>query len=111
MDQDQAPVDLAHLRQFTGDDRDVEAEILGLFVDNAALYLDQIRRAARADDWLVPAHSLKGSARGVGARGVERAAERLEQAARAGLDRADLELGELEDALALATAFVRRHLG
>jgi HPt (histidine-containing phosphotransfer) domain-containing protein len=60
------PVDLAHLAKQTLGDRALEQEVLQLFVQQALLVRDQIAQAATTER-LRLAHSLKGSARGVGA--------------------------------------------
>jgi HPt (histidine-containing phosphotransfer) domain-containing protein len=66
----QTPVDLEHLRRFTMGDPDLEQEILGLFADHAPKSLACLAEAATAKDWLAAAHSLKGSARAIGAHAV-----------------------------------------
>jgi len=69
-----------HLARMTLGDRSLEREVLEIFVRQIALTLARLvgvepARAAAA------AHTLKGSARGIGAWRVAAAAERLEQAA------------------------------
>ncbi len=68
---DSRPIDLVHLSKFTMGRRDLEAEILGLFRQQLAVSLDKLAAAAdmAGDDkaWKEAAHTLKGSARGVGA--------------------------------------------
>lgn len=68
---DTRPIDLVHLSKFTMGRRDLEAEILGLFRQQLAVSLDKLAAAADmvGDDkaWKEAAHTLKGSARGVGA--------------------------------------------
>ncbi len=65
------PIDLVHLSKFTMGRRDLEAEILGLFRQQLAVSLDKLAAAAELDGddkaWGEAAHTLKGSARGVGA--------------------------------------------
>lgn len=72
------PVDLVHLARQTMGDRALEQEVLSMFVQQAGLVRDQI---ARADikRRLFLAHSLIGSARGVGAFGIARMAEEVER--------------------------------
>jgi hypothetical protein len=62
-----APVDLAHLRRYTLGDRGLELEILGLFVDQLPITIAALREAPTEKDWGLAAHTLKGSARAVGA--------------------------------------------
>ena len=61
------PVDLAHLRRYTLGDRGLELEILGLFVDQLPITITALREAPTEKDWGMAAHTLKGSARAVGA--------------------------------------------
>jgi HPt (histidine-containing phosphotransfer) domain-containing protein len=75
-----AAIDEIHLERMTLGDRRLEREVLELFLRQTTILLDRIVNA------LPPlaaaaAHTLKGSARGIGAWRVARAAELLEQAA------------------------------
>jgi HPt (histidine-containing phosphotransfer) domain-containing protein len=76
-------IDDAHLARMTLGDRRLEREVLELFVRQAALTL---RRMIGAEPRLAAAaaHTLKGSARGIGAWRVAQAAEQLELAAKNG---------------------------
>lgn len=60
------PVDLEHLARQTMDDRDVEREVLDMFVHQALSVRDAIGPADIAER-LRLCHALKGAARGVGA--------------------------------------------
>jgi HPt (histidine-containing phosphotransfer) domain-containing protein len=60
------PIDLSHLSKQTMGDRELEREVLGMFVEQAQTVRRQIGDAA-VKERLFLAHSLKGSARGVGA--------------------------------------------
>lgn len=71
-------IDRAHLARYTFGNRDVEAEILMLFADQSQSLFDQLRAAETATAWGFASHSLKGSARAVGAWRVAELAERLE---------------------------------
>ncbi len=72
------PVDLAHLSRQTMGDRDLEREILQLFVQQALAVRGRIATAT-LEERLLLAHSLKGSARGVGAFAVADCAVKLEE--------------------------------
>ena len=74
------PIDLVHLARMTLGDRGLEREVLQLFDRQAGMLVARIREAAPAAGAAV-AHTLKGSARGIGAWRVASAAEALEQAA------------------------------
>lgn len=61
------PVDLVHLAKYTMGDSALEAEILTLFSKQSLVYLGQIEKAQTAREWHAAAHTLKGSARAIGA--------------------------------------------
>jgi HPt (histidine-containing phosphotransfer) domain-containing protein len=73
-------IDETHLSRMTLGDRQLEREVLEIFVRQTAIMLDRIMSAERSLA-AVAAHTLLGSARGIGAWRVARAAERLELAA------------------------------
>jgi HPt (histidine-containing phosphotransfer) domain-containing protein len=87
-------LDEGHLRRMTLGDQSLEREVLQVFARQITLML---RRIARAEPGhaAAAAHTLKGSARGLGAWRVANAAERLEQAA-AGLGDMSGAIAELE---------------
>ena len=72
------PVDLAHLQRFTLGNQALEIEVLQLFAAQAPVTLDQLKRSECEKSWRIAAHTLKGSARAVGAWRVARCAERAE---------------------------------
>ncbi len=71
------PLDLAHLARQSMEDREIEREVLALFVGQSMLAADEIGRATPGERRRI-AHAIKGAARGVGAFGVADAAEALE---------------------------------
>jgi HPt (histidine-containing phosphotransfer) domain-containing protein len=74
-----APIDWAHLARFTLDDKALEYEVLGLFAMDAPRYLAKLYAATDGRDWVEAAHTLKGSARAVGAWAVAECAEAAEK--------------------------------
>ena len=74
------PIDLVHLARMTLGDRSLEREVLQLF-DRQAVTLIARMRSAEPCSVTAVAHTLKGSAQGVGAWQVARAAEAVELAA------------------------------
>jgi HPt (histidine-containing phosphotransfer) domain-containing protein len=76
---DDRPIDLVHLARTTLGDRSLEREVLQLF-DRQSMLLIARMRAASPEGIALLAHTLKGSARGIGAWRVARAAEALELA-------------------------------
>lgn len=77
---DDRPIDLVHLARMTLGERSLEREVLQLFDRQSTLLLARMRSAAPAGI-LTLAHTLKGSARGIGAWRVASAAEAVELAA------------------------------
>lgn len=72
-------LDRDRLAAFTAGDRELERELLELYLETAALYLDRMRRAM--DDpaaWRSAAHALKGASANIGAVAVARLAARQE---------------------------------
>ncbi|MEZ5855759.1 MAG: Hpt domain-containing protein [Hyphomicrobiaceae bacterium] len=76
------PIDHAYLSRYTMGNSELEAEVLDLFVDQAPEYMMQMRNAATDKAWRDAAHTLKGSARAVGALEVAKCAEEAEAAGR-----------------------------
>ncbi|HMK78595.1 MAG TPA: Hpt domain-containing protein [Xanthobacteraceae bacterium] len=76
---DDRPIDLVHLARTTLGDRSLEREVLQLFDRQSTLLLERMRAAAPGGVSTL-AHTLKGSARGIGAWRVARAAEAVELA-------------------------------
>lgn len=106
-----AVLDDDHLRRMTLGDAGLEREVLQLFVRQAPLLLKRIAGAEPAIA-AAAAHTLKGSARGIGAWRVAHAAERLERAAASGDEtrdeamraaRAELEAASLEACAAIGS--------
>lgn len=104
----QRPIDLVHLSKFTMGRRDLEAEILGLFRQQLAASLDRLAAAAQdaGNDkaWREAAHTLKGSARGVGAWALADVCQTAEALADGAARRAVI--GDLDVLVAAATGFI-----
>ena len=85
---DDRPIDLVHLARMTLGDRSLEREVLQLFDRQSSLLIARMHTAAPAAIAAL-AHTLKGSARGIGAWRVARAAELVELAGVSGHPTAD----------------------
>ena len=72
------PVDLVHLTRQTSGDRALESDILCLFRQQLTLGIEQLKQTKGRERMLV-AHTLKGSSRSIGAFGLSRLAERVEE--------------------------------
>jgi HPt (histidine-containing phosphotransfer) domain-containing protein len=74
-----AALDLDHLSHQAGGDKMLMGQVLGLFLEHAETVLEALAVASDAKTWRDQAHSLKGSAKGVGAWSVAEAAFNAEQ--------------------------------
>ncbi|MEM9279169.1 MAG: Hpt domain-containing protein [Pseudomonadota bacterium] len=61
------PLDLVHLSSVTMGDRTLEKEILSMFAAQIPGYLKLVREANQPSDVRKAAHTIKGSARSIGA--------------------------------------------
>jgi len=89
--------DTAHFHHMTGGDRALQVEILGLF----RMQVDGWNAALGEGDWRAAAHTVKGSARGIGLTALAEACEAAERAQDA---EAALALTQLRAALDQALA-------
>jgi HPt (histidine-containing phosphotransfer) domain-containing protein len=94
---DDGPLDLSHLNRMTLGDASLEHEVLAMFAAQSVGLIGAL--AAWPADAGALAHTLKGSARAIGAFGVADAAESLEALIRSGGDPAQA-LAELSEAVA-----------
>ena len=72
------PVDLVHLARQSLGDRSLELEILGLFASQSELYMSRLANAKTAEERKMAAHTILGSARGIGAWDVAKEAQAIE---------------------------------
>jgi HPt (histidine-containing phosphotransfer) domain-containing protein len=101
------PVDLVHLSRYTLGDRALEREVLELFCSQSAIYVERLRAAASDKEWGEAAHSLKGSARAIGAWRTASAAEHAEALAGEALAQARAaRLGEIDASLNEARSYI-----
>ncbi|CAL78777.1 Conserved hypothetical protein; putative Hpt domain [Bradyrhizobium sp. ORS 278] len=104
---DDGPISLDLLRRMTLGDEALEREVLEMFSTQAVRLLERLQ--VMPEDAATVAHTLKGSARAIGALDVADAAEGLEAALRAG-DPADA-LAWLATSVAQARAAISDMLG
>jgi HPt (histidine-containing phosphotransfer) domain-containing protein len=94
---DDGPIDFDHLKRMTLGDAGLEREVLAMFSAQSATLVGVL--SALPPDTRALAHTLKGSARAIGAFAVADAAARLESVLAAGSDPAE-PLAQLGDAVA-----------
>ena len=100
---DDGPIDIEHLQRMTLGDASLEREVLAMFSAQAASLICTL--ATFPADAPALAHTLKGSARAIGAFAVADAAADLETAIRNGSDPSRA-LSELDDAIVVARAAI-----
>jgi HPt (histidine-containing phosphotransfer) domain-containing protein len=100
---DDGPIDLAHLRRMTLGNAGLEREVLTMFSAQAAGLAGALTNLAADTPALL--HTLKGSARAIGAFAVADAASHLEVLLRKGTDPAQALL-ELDEAVTEARAAI-----
>jgi HPt (histidine-containing phosphotransfer) domain-containing protein len=101
------PIDFDHLRRMTLGDVAIEQEVLTMFSAQSAKLLRTL--VAMPADASALAHTLKGSARAIGAKAVADAAARLETAIARGFDPSGA-LADLDEAVTEARAEIEAAL-
>ncbi len=101
------PVDLVHLARHTLGNRDLEREVLQLFGRQSAVYLGRLRGAHSVAERRTAAHTIKGSARGIGAWRIAELADVFEQMPDNAVDLDSLDYGELTQAIEVANSYIR----
>ena len=104
----EASIDVAHLARMTLGDGTLRREVLAMFLKQSRQLLDRL--AARPAEGGALAHTLKGSARAIGAFRVAACAEALEAAVRQGGDPSRA-LADLQATIAEASCSIEAILG
>lgn len=73
------PIDLVHLSRQTFGSKELENEVLGLFVSHSQQCLGRLKTAESNKEWQDILHTIKGSARAIGAWKTASLAENYEQ--------------------------------
>lgn len=112
LDRQRAVIDDDHLGRMTLGDRRLERDVLEIFVRQTVIMLERIAGAEPALA-AAAAHTLTGSARGIGAWRVARAAEHVERVAsgQSGAAALDEAVEELKSATMEASAAIAARLG
>ncbi len=71
-------INFSHLRQYVGDDMALTAEVFGMFRHQTEMWCKMLHAEADDETWSSVTHSLKGSAKAVGACGLAEACELAE---------------------------------
>lgn len=81
LDGGKLPIDLEHLSRYTAARPETTRDLLILFRDQAETWLSRMSPAGDAAEWKMAAHTLKGSARAIGAWPLAELCERMEELA------------------------------
>ena len=110
---DESIIDRDRLEEIAGGDRELELELLQVFVEDVEIYLGEAKQALRKKDGMViakKAHQIKGSALNMGVKFMPAIAEKLQDRANANnLLLAGELLTELERIFKRVKAFVASH--
>lgn len=102
------PVDLVHLSRYTLGNRSLEREVLSLFLTQSQLYVQRLKEAREDKQWHDAAHTIKGSAKSIGAWRLAQCAEKAE-AMDGGAGKGDVMtiLGEVEHLVDETNRYIR----
>ncbi len=76
---DRQVIDIEHLNHQTFNDPALRSELLELFTTHLDRYIDALEASGDADEWFAAAHTLKGSARAIGAVALSEICQEMEQ--------------------------------
>jgi len=97
-------VEFSRIQETSDGDREFEAELIEMYLDDALIHMDRIAKSIEAGDATAlrqSAHTLKGSSANIGAVGVQAEAFTLEKAGSAAeLTAADRQLARLRSIFA-----------
>jgi HPt (histidine-containing phosphotransfer) domain-containing protein len=97
-------VDFGHLESFAAGDQGLIDEVLAMFREQADLWVRLLDPEGPDNGWRDAAHTLKGSALGVGAFALAEACDKAEAAYTADPGAKSVQLGRIRDALDAALA-------
>jgi len=108
-----AVIDCDHFHTMTGGDRALQAEVLAIFDEQSELWRRLLIPDAPVHTWRYAAHTVKGSARGLGLWALAQACETAEALAKNGVKDGPViaaELAKVRAALVEATEVIRHVL-
>jgi HPt (histidine-containing phosphotransfer) domain-containing protein len=104
-------IDFSHLEHYVGGDQAIIREVLALFSDQARTVLPTLDPAGPADQWRNAAHSLKGSALGIGALALASACGDAEAAREAPVEQKAVVRARIADCLGAALSDIAAYTG
>lgn len=100
------PIDLVHLSRLTMGDKDLELDVLKMFMAHIPNYLEMIKSAKTDDEIYVAAHTLKGAASNVGAFSLAQMARDAEQSRHFDIQGILEELGKITEYVSMLASEV-----
>ena len=101
------PVDLVYLSKQTFGSKELETEVLGLFLSHSVQCLMRLKNAVDDKEWLEAAHSIKGSAKAIGAWAISETAETYERkAAEGALENKEAACSDLENLIGETNSYI-----
>ena len=91
------PVDLVHLSTLTMGDRDLEQQVLSIFLSQSEIYVKSWKQAQNQDTRMRAAHSLKGASRGIGAWELAELAQEAEVPGFSNIEAIESEVARVND--------------
>ncbi len=102
-------IDLDHLARYSGGDAQLEAEVFTLFSQQVEMWMRLLKPDADAEGWASAVHSLKGSARSIGAHQLAIACQTAEAATTAGATKRALAAQDVRECADAALKFIDTH--
>ncbi len=102
-------IDLEHLRRYSGGDQDLEAEVFAMFRQQVEMWMRLLEPDTDTESWASAVHSLKGSARSIGAHDLATTCETAEQANANGPTARAIAIGDMRNSVDAALNFIDSH--
>lgn len=103
-------IDLEHLARYSGGDAALEEEVFSLFRQQVELWVRLLEPNTDMESWAAAAHSLKGSARSIGAHQLASACETAETVSAAGPIQRSVAAQDVRQRADAALQFIDEHL-
>jgi HPt (histidine-containing phosphotransfer) domain-containing protein len=102
-------IDLEHLKRYSGGDLALEAEVFALFRQQTELWMRLLEPDGDEESWASAAHSLKGSARSIGAHALAKACEIAEALGKASITERAIAAQDVRECVTKALEFIDTH--
>ncbi|PHS28236.1 MAG: hypothetical protein COA84_01650 [Robiginitomaculum sp.] len=106
---DAPAIDLEHLKRYSGGDADLEAEVFAMFRQQVEMWMRLLDPTGDEEGWASATHSIKGSARSIGAHALAKACENAENQCQAGATARSVSAQEVQACIDNALKFIDQH--